>query len=106
MSRHFTYRGIEVDIDAIRLANENTVALGNMNANARGDILRNGQVVKTADEIARQNHRVVTAVSQSSIKGAQQNDAEFDIEHTTVKKAPVTKKPIERQLDSGDIVVD
>jgi hypothetical protein len=35
-------RGKSVDIDKIKLANETTIAVGNMRTNARGDILGNG----------------------------------------------------------------
>ena len=49
---HRTARGISVDIDRIRLANEQTIAVGNMKVNARGDQLANGgKIVKTRQQI-------------------------------------------------------
>ena len=47
-SRHKTSRGVIVDIDQVRLANEDTIAIGNAKTNARGDQLGSGgKVVKT-----------------------------------------------------------
>jgi hypothetical protein len=37
-----TARGRAVDLDKIKLANENTIAVGNMKVNARGDLLGPG----------------------------------------------------------------
>ena len=49
---HRTARGIPVDMDRIRLANEKTIAVGNMRVNARGDQLgAGGKVVKTRQQI-------------------------------------------------------
>ena len=46
MSRIYkTARGKMVDMDKIKLANETSVAVGNMKVNARGDIIgSNGQI--------------------------------------------------------------
>lgn len=46
-----TALGKQIDIDKVRLQNENTVAVGNMRVNARGDSLdKNGQVAESKDE--------------------------------------------------------
>lgn len=103
MSRHFTHRGIEIDIDGIRRSNEDIVAIGNMGANARGDIIKGNTVVQTAAEIAKKNHRVVTAVTSTSIKGPDQPN-DISIEQPSLTKK--SKKPVERELDSGDIVLE
>jgi len=45
-------RGKEVDIEKLALRNEKTPAIGNMNVNARGDMLGpGGEIVKTREEI-------------------------------------------------------
>lgn len=45
-----TALGKQIDIDKIRLRNENTVAVGNMRVNARGDSLDlNGQLAESKD---------------------------------------------------------
>lgn len=49
---HRTARGVSVDIDQLRLANETTVAVGNQRVNARGDVLDSkGNVITTKDEV-------------------------------------------------------
>ena len=46
-----TALGKQVDIDRIRLQNENTIAVGNMRVNARGDALGpDGQIQQSKDE--------------------------------------------------------
>ena len=47
-----TMQGRMVDIDQLRAANESTQAVGNMNVNARGDVLgANGQVVTSKSQV-------------------------------------------------------
>jgi len=56
---HRTARGISVDIDRIRLANEQTIAVGNMKVNARGDQLANGgKIVKTRQQIMAEKNKL------------------------------------------------
>ena len=50
---HFTYKGRPLDISTLIMMNEHSVALGNANMNARGDILgKGGTVIKTAEQIS------------------------------------------------------
>jgi hypothetical protein len=60
MSRVYkSARGKMIDIDQVKLANEDTVAVGNMRVNARGDQLgAGGQVVAGRNEIQDQVHAV------------------------------------------------
>ena len=62
MSKHVTYRGTTIDMDSLSRENEKTTAIGNMKVNARGDQINRGQITKTADQIARENHRVQSVV--------------------------------------------
>lgn len=49
---HRTANGRYLDINALKIQQENTVAVGNSRMNARGDLLgQGGQIVKTRDEI-------------------------------------------------------
>ena len=62
---HRTARGDAVDIDMIRLANESTIAIGNMRTNARGDQLgAGGKVVKTRSQVMQEYHKLNTSVPQ------------------------------------------
>ena len=45
-----TMQGRMVDIEKLRSANENVQAVGNMNVNARGDVLGRGGIVVTPKE--------------------------------------------------------
>ena len=50
-----TMQGKMVDIDKLRAANESTRAVGNMNVNARGDVLGPGNtIVRSKEEVMRE----------------------------------------------------
>jgi len=54
MTAHRTATGRYLDIDALKIQQESTIAVGNARQNARGDIIGpGGKVVRTRDEIAR-----------------------------------------------------
>jgi hypothetical protein len=60
---HRSARGEAVDIDMVRLANESTIAIGNMRTNARGDQLgAGGKVVKTRSQVMQEYHKLNTDV--------------------------------------------
>jgi hypothetical protein len=44
-------KGKSVDMARLALENESSVAVGNMKSNARGDLLENGKVVKSREEL-------------------------------------------------------
>lgn len=65
MSRkmHRTAAGRMVDMEALRLANEGVIAIGNMNTNARGDELGpGGRVVKSKSERMNEAYNLHTMV--------------------------------------------
>lgn len=108
---HTSYRGTKIDMDAMRNENANVPAMGNMNANAKGDILGKGGVVtRTVDEIARENHRVRTAIKHTGLKGPQPEGVAIDKQKdlsksmaTGAKMPPRKSKEIEQE--NGDIVI-
>ena len=52
-----TAMGEGVDMDMLRLANETTIAIGNMKVNARGDQLGSGgKVIKTRAQVMAEHH--------------------------------------------------
>ena len=58
VKKYKTANGKLVDLDGLRLKNEDTIAVGNMRINARGDELGpGGQVVKTQPEISTRPRR-------------------------------------------------
>lgn len=121
MSRHTTYRGVTIDMDTLGRDNEKSVAIGNMRVNARGDQIDRGRITKTADQIARENHRVQTAVVNTGLKGKQPVAPVPVLEQPKPKAAPTTTAPKptatsatvrsnppvkEVELPNGDIVID
>jgi len=114
MSRHVSYRGVTIDMDSLRRENEKVPAIGNMKVNAKGDQINRGVITKTADQIARENHRVQSAVVNTGLKGKQPDTAGIPVEPGKPESKPVTKpvkatvekKVVERELPSGDIIIE
>jgi hypothetical protein len=58
-----TANGKTVDIDNLRLLNEDAIAVGNMNVNARGDIIgSDGSVIMTRNEFMKKRYNTGTTV--------------------------------------------
>jgi hypothetical protein len=56
---HKTARGLPIDMDRLRLANETTIAVGNMKTNARGDQLgQGGKVIKTRAQLMNEKNKL------------------------------------------------
>lgn len=71
-----TARGTSVDMDMLRLANESTIAIGNMKVNARGDQLgKGGKVVKTRSQVMSEYHKLNTPMAE-----------DFDIDDSVAPK--------------------
>ena len=64
-------QGKPVDIELIRLRNEETIAVGNMKVNARGDeINEQGQVIrKKTEQVSNQYQRQIKTTLPSSRRG-------------------------------------
>lgn len=116
MSRHTSYRGATIDMEALSRENEKTVALGNMGVNARGDKLGQGGVItKTADQIARENHRVQSAIVNTGLKGPvpaspaaviEQKPKPMATSSTSTPVKPTARKSKEVELPNGDIQIE
>jgi len=58
---HRSALGRQIDIDKLRLSNEDTIAVGNMKVNARGDELGpGGEVVRTRNQIMNDYYQLNT----------------------------------------------
>ena len=109
MSRHTSYRGTTIDMDTMRRENEKATALGNMGVNARGDqVGRASMITKSADQLARENHRVQTTIINTGLKGAVPESAATRAMLTSPPPpvAATIKKVKEKELPSGDIIVE
>ena len=97
MTQRRTNQGQTIDMEGLALANEKTVAVGNMKVNARGDRLdSSGNVIKTKTEQAQayyaNNPKAV--VKTVSIKDAIDSTQVKTMETTPVQKSkPKTAKP-------------
>ena len=58
-AQHKSARGVAVDMDRLRLANETAIAVGNMKVNARGDQLGpGGKIVKTRAQVLAEKNKL------------------------------------------------
>ena len=90
-----TYRsamGKDVDLGALLLQNEHVRAVGNMNVNARGDILDGAN--KVIDHKNRQVQRQYQRLT-SNVTG----DAKVQTSNISAKQAPVVKQTTVEELD-------
>jgi hypothetical protein len=106
MSKHVSYRGATIDMDSMRRENEKVPAIGNMKVNAKGDQIKGGMVTKTADQIARENHRVQSAIVKTGLKGPVPASVESKPEPKKSKTPVKATKTKEVELPSGDIVIE
>lgn len=65
---HKTAMGKSIDMDRLRLTNEETIAVGNMKVNARGDELGpGGQIVKTKAEVMKEYYSINAPMVDTSM---------------------------------------
>jgi len=112
MTRHKTHRGREFNMQAFANANGDSVAVGNVPRNARGDIIGpGGKVVATAQEVTavyyKNNPKAVAKVSIKEDRDPQ--DQVLDPSEKVVKKRKFKdedgNKKIEVTYEDGSIEV-
>lgn len=58
MKKHTSYRGQSIDMEMLKFQHQHSVAVGNANMNARGDIIgRGGTIVKKREELLAERER-------------------------------------------------
>ena len=68
-------RGRYIDMEKLRLTNEETVAVGNMKVNARGDELGfGGEVVKSRNEVMRDYYKLNTPTVEVGVESQPGNE--------------------------------
>lgn len=76
--QHRTMRGLTFDMEAFTRTREETVAVGNMNANAKGDILKDGKIVQERDDVVRDYYREeLPTVEKISLKDTKTTQPEI-----------------------------
>jgi len=90
-----TMQGRMVDIEKLRSANESVQAVGNMNVNARGDVLgAGGQVVTPKSQIIKKYYEQPKGmVSDTPSKGKTMPAPKAEAMKTVQKMTPVAAKP-------------
>jgi len=88
-------QGRMVDIEKLRSANESVQAVGNMNVNARGDVLgAGGQVVTPKSQIIKKYYEQPKGmVSDTPSKGKTMPAPKAEAVKTVQKMTPVAAKP-------------
>ena len=88
-------QGRMVDIEKLRTANESVQAVGNMNVNARGDVLgAGGQVVTPKETIIKQYYEQPKGmVSDTPTKNKPMSAPKVEPIKTVQKMTPVASKP-------------
>ena len=95
-----TMQGRMVDIEKLRAANESVQAVGNMNVNARGDVLGPGGAVVTAKEtvIKKYYEQPKGMVSDTPIRGKSMPAPKQEPVKTVQRMTPVSTKPAPKKV--------
>lgn len=110
MATHRSAMGKEVDMAALRQQNEKVRAVGNMNINARGDIIdSNGQVIN--DNNKRVNEYYMKSVVNRGIRPTSAAPKREIQEATPAPTMPKIDEPIEMtkdelEFDQDDSIVE
>ena len=96
-----TMQGRMVDIEKLRAANESVQAVGNMNVNARGDVLGpGGQVVTPKETVIRKYYEQPKGmVSDTPIRGKTMPAPKAEpVKQPVQKMTPVAAKPAPKKV--------
>ena len=95
-------QGRMVDIEKLRAANESVQAVGNMNVNARGDMLGpSGKIITPKEQIIKKYYEQPKGmVSDTPIKGKSMPAPKAEPVKTVQKMTPVAAKPAPKKTVS------
>ena len=95
-----TMQGRMVDIEKLRAANESVQAVGNMNVNAKGDVLgAGGQVVTPKEQIIKKYYEQPKGmVSDTPTKGKSMPAPKIEAVKPVQKMTPVASKPAPKKV--------
>ena len=93
-------QGRMVDIEKLRAANESVQAVGNMNVNARGDVIGRGGAVITPKEtlIKKYYEQPKGMVSDTPTRGKSMPAPKQETSKTVQKMTPVAAKPAPKKV--------
>lgn len=79
MKKHVSYRGQVIDMELLKHQNQHAVAIGNLNMNARGDILgKGGVIVKTREEQLAEKERELEKPDFNPVQHSTSQSPEMD----------------------------
>ena len=88
-------QGRMVDIDKLRAANEAVQAVGNMNVNARGDVIgQGGKIIRTKDAVMKEYYQTPKGVAQTT---------PIKTETTKPKAQPQVMNPTVKQIQEKPV---
>lgn len=100
---HKTASGRLINMDMMRLANENIIAIGNMQTNARGDELtKGGKVAKTRAQVMQEYYGLNVPVADDTpleYQPSTNNIPKTQIQYETPTVIPDDKKILDDNLD-------
>lgn len=101
-----TAMGEGIDMDMLRLSNENTIAIGNAKTNARGDLLGSGgKVIKTRAQIMADHHALNISAKLTSHDDEIRESAAFVPEENISIEPLVQQTPNILQAPAEDIPI-
>ena len=94
-----TMQGRMVDIEKLRAANESVQAVGNMNVNARGDVLGpGGKVVNTKENIIKKYYEQPKGMVSDTPKSKPMPAPKVEPVKNVQKMTPVAAKPAPKKV--------
>ena len=99
-----TARGTTIDMGRLKLANENTIAVGNKKVNARGDLLGpGGKIIMTRAEIMAEKNKLHHSPMAADHPISESEDLSEDLsegisEDTTPEPAPLLQPTVEHDI--------
>ena len=105
-TNHTTARGMPIDMDRLRLANEHEIAIGNMKVNARGDQLGpGGKVIKTRAQIMADRNKLTHAPMADEYEVSESASAAVEDAYQPVMLQPqVEETPVAESSDTPNYV--
>ena len=104
-TNHTTARGMPIDMDRLRLANEHEIAIGNMKVNARGDQLGpGGKVIKTRAQIMADRNKLTHAPLADDYEVSESAAAVEDAYQPVMLQPQVEETPVAESSDTPSYV--
>jgi hypothetical protein len=104
-TNHTTARGMPIDMDRLRLANEHEIAIGNMKVNARGDQLGpGGKVIKTRAQIMADRNKLTHAPLADDYEVSESAAAVEDAYQPVMLQPQVEETPVAESSDTPNYV--